>query len=132
MLAGRGTRSSFGSRRLKSAGGSVTSKRLRTGIWVRPSIAVVQPAALEGCLEEGCLDMYGTERFVKPEWWCSVPARLLQHRCADEFRSGLRPYLRSTAAAALVSASRIAARPLSGHAAADGCILSSRRGSSWC
>src|SRR5215212_9371574 len=119
MLAGRGTRSSFGSRRLKSAGGSVTSKRLRTGIWVRPSIAVVQPAALEGCL-----DMYGTERFVKPEWWCSVPARLLQHRCAGEFRGGLRPYLRSTAAAALVSASRIAARPLSGHAASDGCILS--------
>ena len=76
--------------------------------------------------------MYGTERFVKPEWWCSVPARLLQHRCADEFRSGLRPYLRSTAAAALVSASRIAARPLSGHAASDGCILSSRREASWC
>src|SRR3954463_5755835 len=32
----------------------------------------------------------------------------------------------------LGSASRIAARRLSGHAAPDRCILSSRRGSSWC
>src|SRR5215207_4459978 len=122
---GRGTRSSFGSRRLNSAGASVASKRLRTGTWVGTAIDVVQPAGVEAYQ-----NMYGTGQSVKPQWWCSVPDRLLQHRCAGEFRSGLRPYLRSTAAAALASASRIAIA--SGPARLAGRISSNRRGSSWC
>src|SRR5215207_57954 len=76
--------------------------------------------------------MYGTGQSVKPQWWCSVPDRLLQHRCADEFRSGLRPYLRSTVAVTPGSASRVAAQRPNSRTAPTRSTSSRRRESSWC
>src|SRR5215207_9629672 len=76
--------------------------------------------------------MYGTGQSVKPQWWCSVPDRLLQHRCADEFRSGLRPYLRSTVAVTPGSASRVAAQRPNSRTAPTRSTSSRRRELSWC